>query len=64
MSGQVYPLDTSPDNLKDRLGIPTYKYKVKNGKDSIDNFEERELKPAKAALDESCPCLLYTSRCV
>ena len=31
------------------------KYKDKNGKDRIDNFEERVLKPAKAALDESCP---------
>ena len=27
----------------------------KNGKDRIDHFEERVLKPAKAALDESCP---------
>ena len=26
-----------------------------NGKDRIDHFEERVLKPAKAALDESCP---------
>ena len=55
MSGQVYPLDISLDNLKDRLGIPADKYKDKNGKDRIDNFEERVLKPAKAALDESCP---------
>ena len=49
------PLDISLDNLKDRLGIPADKYKDKNGKDRIDNFEERVLKPAKAALDESCP---------
>ncbi|EET18287.2 hypothetical protein BSFG_04436 [Bacteroides sp. 4_3_47FAA] len=55
MSGQVYPLDISLDNLKERLGIPADKYKDKNGKDRIDNFEERVLKPAKAALDESCP---------
>ena len=43
MSGQVYPLDISLDNLKDRLGIPADKYKDKNGKDRIDNFEERVL---------------------
>ena len=55
MSGQVYPLDISLENLKDRLGIPADKYKDKNGKDRIDHFEERVLKPAKAALDESCP---------
>ncbi|KAB6260280.1 replication initiation protein, partial [Bacteroides xylanisolvens] len=53
MSGQVYPLDISLENLKDRLGIPADKYKDKNGKDRIDHFEERVLKPAKAALDES-----------
>ncbi|MFK1789775.1 replication initiation protein, partial [Bacteroides fragilis] len=52
---QVYPLDISLENLKDRLGIPADKYKDKNGKDRIDHFEERVLKPAKAALDESCP---------
>ena len=40
--------------IKERLGIPADKYKDKNGKDRIDNFEERVLKPAKAALDESC----------
>ena len=51
MSGQVYPLDISLENLKDRLGIPADKYKDKNGKDRIDHFEERVLKPAKAALD-------------
>ena len=51
----MYPLDISLDNLKERLGIPADKYKDKNGKDRIDNFEERVLKPAKAALDESCP---------
>ena len=53
----------SLENLKDRLGIPADKYKDKNGKDRIDHFEERVLKPAKAARDESCPytCLLYTS---
>ncbi|HHH1669863.1 TPA: replication initiation protein [Yersinia enterocolitica] len=55
MSGQVYPLDISLDNLKERLGIPADKYKDKNGKDRIDHFEERVLKPAKTALDESCP---------
>ncbi|KAA4001238.1 replication initiation protein, partial [Bacteroides ovatus] len=36
MSGQVYPLDISLENLKDRLGIPADKYKDKNGKDRID----------------------------
>ena len=46
------PLDISLENLKDRLGIPADKYKDKNGKDRIDHFEERVLKPAKAALDE------------
>ena len=30
MSGQVYPLDISLENLKDRLGIPADKYKDKN----------------------------------
>ena len=55
MSGQVYPLDISLENLKERLGIPADKYKDKNGKDRIDHFEKRVLKPAKAALDESCP---------
>lgn len=29
MSGQVYPLDISLDNLKERLGIPADKYKDK-----------------------------------
>ena len=48
-------MDISLDNLKERLGIPADKYKDKNGKDRIDNFEESVLKPAKAALDESCP---------
>lgn len=52
MSGQVYPLDISLENLKERPGIPADKYKDKKGKDRIDHFEERVL---KAALDESCP---------
>ena len=59
MSGQVYPLDISLENLKDRLGIPADKYKDKNGKDRIDHFEERVLKPAKDVYMRQVPgCLL------
>ena len=56
MSGQVYPLDISLENLKDRLGIPADKYKDKNGKDRIDHFEERVLKPARTRFYS---CLSY-----
>ena len=55
MSGQINPLEISLENLKERLGIPADKYKDNNGKDRIDHFEERVLRPAKAALDASCP---------
>lgn len=55
MSGQTEPIDLTIDNLKKWLGIPDDKYKDKQGKDRIDHLEERVLKPAQKALDETCP---------
>lgn len=55
MSGQKRPFFLSVEQLKDKLGIPSDKYKTKDGKDRIDNLEERILKPAQKALDEACP---------
>lgn len=42
-------------NLKERLGIDKDDYKGKNGRDRIDHLEERVIKPAQKALNESCP---------
>ena len=50
-----YPFDISLDNLKDRLGIPADKYKDKNGKDRIDNFEERVLNLQRLRLMRVAP---------
>ena len=43
------------EHLKERLGIAAEDYKRKNGKDRIDHLEERVIKPAQKALNESCP---------
>ena len=43
------------EHLKERLGIAAEDYKRKNGKDRIDHLEERVIKPAQKALNDSCP---------
>lgn len=55
MSGQTLPLDFTIATLKEWLGIDESKYKDKDGKDRLDNLEMRVIKPAKEALDSSCP---------
>ena len=55
MSGQKQPFDMSVEKLKLWLGIPAELYKTKDGKDRIDHLEARVIKPAKEALDASCP---------
>lgn len=55
MSGKTEPLYLSIENLKNWLGIEPNLYKDKNGKDRIDNLENRVIKPAKKALNETCP---------
>lgn len=55
ISNQKRPFDMSVEKLKLWLGIDENLYKTKDGKDRIDHLEERVLKPAKEALDNSCP---------
>lgn len=55
ISGKTKPLYFSVEDFKKWLGIEPHLYKDKNGKDRIDNLENRVIKPAKKALDESCP---------
>lgn len=49
------PQDITIEHLKERLGIAAEDYKRKDGKDRIDHLEERILRPAQKALNESCP---------
>lgn len=55
MSGKTQPIYMSVEDLKNWLGIAPDKYKDKNGKDRIDHLEERVIRPAQKALDETCP---------
>lgn len=55
ISNQKQPFDISVEKLKLWLGIPDELYKTKDGKDRIDHLEERVIRPAKEALDNSCP---------
>lgn len=55
MSGQKTPFNMSVEKLKLWLGIAPELYKTKDGRDRIDNLEDRVIKPAKEALDNSCP---------
>lgn len=55
ISGKTKPLYFSVEDFKKWLGIEPHLYKDKNGKDRIDNLENRVIKPSKKVLDESCP---------
>lgn len=63
MSGKTNPLYMSIEDLKQWLGIENTKYKDKNGKHRIDHLEERVIRPAQKALNESCPyTFTYTKK--
>lgn len=55
MSGSEKPISFTIEQFKEWLGIAPEAYKRKDGKDRIDHLEERVIKPAQRALDESCP---------
>lgn len=55
MSGSEKPISFTIEQFKEWLGIAPEAYKRKDGKDRIDHLEERVIKPAQKALDESCP---------
>lgn len=55
VSGGGEPLYMSVEDFKKWAGIDENDYKDKNGKHRIDNLENRIIKPAQKALDESCP---------
>lgn len=55
ISEKSEPQNITIEHLKERLGISAEDYKRKDGKDRIDHLEERIIRPAKKALDESCP---------
>lgn len=56
VSGGGNPIDMTIDQFKKWLGIENEDYiDKKTGKHRIDHIEERVIKPAQKALDESCP---------
>ena len=55
ISEKKKPLYITIQQLKERLGIGENEYKRANGKDRVDHLEERVLKPAQKALNDSCP---------
>lgn len=48
-------IDMPVDGFKRWMGIPDGKYRDSKGKDRIDNLENRIIRPAQKALDETCP---------
>lgn len=55
VSGKTNPIYMSIEDFKQWLGIEDHLYRDSNGKHRIDNLENRVIKPAKEALDNSCP---------
>ncbi len=55
MSNQTEPLDMTIESFKKWLGIPDDMYKTADGKDRINNIEDKILKPTMEELNETCP---------
>ena len=55
VSGQENPITMTIETFRKWIGIPKDKYIKKDGKNRIDHIEDRIIKPAQKALDETCP---------
>lgn len=55
MSEKRSKINMPVDFFRSWMGIPDDKYMDKNGNNRIDHLEERIIRPAKKALDETCP---------